>query len=453
MKSKSLFSEFDPVSAKAFKQKIQFDLKGADYNDTLLWQSPEGITVKPFYHRDDAPTINTIPNPDQWHIGEALFIHDIDKTLYLIKQAINGGAEAIILKADAPFDAKTLLKKLATPTVSLHFYLDFLDISFYKNLYNTLQKQGYTGTIYLDTIGHLAKEGNWYHNLKKDQDILQQVVEEKISTPSIDLSLYENAGGNTIQQLAYALAHANEYLNLLDGKTKDFSIHFNLSIGHNYFFEIAKIRALKLLYNSIAKEYGITNTCTITASPSFRNKTIYDYNTNMLRTTTECMSAVLGGADIIVNQPYDAIYHKTNDFGQRISRNQLLILKKESYFDAVSNPAEGAYYIEDITQQLAQKALELFKNIEQGGGFLKQLKAGTIQRKLKESAQKEQEQFDKQERILLGTNKHPNPDDKMKDNLELYPFVKTKPRKTLIAPIIPRRLAQTIEQERLDQEV
>ena len=133
MKSKSLFSEFDPVSAKAFKQKIQFDLKGADYNDTLLWQSPEGITVKPFYHRDDAPTINTIPNPDQWHIGEALFIHDIDKTLYLIKQAINGGAEAIILKADAPFDAKTLLKKLATPTVSLHFYLDFLDISFYKN--------------------------------------------------------------------------------------------------------------------------------------------------------------------------------------------------------------------------------------------------------------------------------------------------------------------------------
>ena len=191
----------------------------------------------------------------------------------------------------------------------------------------------------------------------------------------------------------------------------------------------------------------------IIAHPTRRNKTNYDYNTNMLRTTTECMSAVLGGANMVVNMPYDVLYHKTNDFGQRISRNQLIVLKKESYFDAVSNPSDGTYYIEEITHKLGTKGLALFKEIEKGGGFLKQLKAGIIQRKTKESADKEQAQFDAQEITLLGTNKHPNPNDRMKDDIELYPFVKIKPRKTIIAPIIPRRLAEKSEQDRLTKEV
>ena len=172
----------------------------------------------------------------------------------------------------------------------------------------------------------------------------------------------------------------------------------------------------------------------------------------MLRTTTECMSAILGGANTVFNLPYDAIYHKENQFGQRIARNQLLVLKNESYFNLVNNPAEGSYYIESITQQLAEKALTLFKDIEANGTFLSQLKEGTIQKKIKESADKEQQQFNDQELILLGTNKHPNANDKMKDNLELYPFVKSNPVKTLIAPIVEKRLAEKLEQERLKTE-
>jgi methylmalonyl-CoA mutase len=127
-------------------------------------------------------------------------------------------------------------------------------------------------------------------------------------------------------------------------------------------------------------------------------------------------------------------------------------LKHESYFDKVNNPADGAYYIESLTTQLAEKVLELFKDIEANGGFLKQLKEGVIQRKIKESARKEQEQFNKGETVLLGTNKYPNPKDKMKKELELYPFVKHNPRKTLIEPIIERRLAENIEQQRLKTE-
>jgi len=225
-----------------------------------------------------------------------------------------------------------------------------------------------------------------------------------------------------------------------------------VSVGTNYFFEIAKLRALRLLWHTLALEYNCTTSCEIIAMPTKRNKTLYDYNTNMLRTTTECMSAILGGANSISNLPYDAIYHKDNEFGERISRNQLLILKHESYFDMVSNASDGSYYIESLTQQLAEKALSLFKDIEKNAGFLKQLKENTIQKKIKEHAKKEQDLFDDENLILLGTNKHPNEADRMKDNLELYPFVKIKPRKTLIEPIIEKRLAERLEQERLKTE-
>src|SRR5690606_28411003 len=141
-------------------------------------------------------------------------------------------------------------------------------------------------------------------------------------------------------------------------------------------------------------------------------------------TTTECMSAILGGADAVSNMPYDALYHKSNEFGERISRNQLLILKHESYLDKDSKAPDGSYYIEKLTQQLAEKALTLFKEIEANGGFLFQLGEGTIQRKISESAEKEQQLFDNGQEILLGTNKHPNLSDNMAHELELFPFVK-----------------------------
>jgi len=223
-------------------------------------------------------------------------------------------------------------------------------------------------------------------------------------------------------------------------------------VGSNYFFEIAKLRAFRSLFKLIAQEYNHTHDCHIVVSPSKRNKTIYDYNVNMLRTTTECMGAILGGADTLINLPYDALYHKDNEFGDRIARNQLLILKHESYLDKVDNPADGSFYIESLTQQLAEKSLALFQEIETQGGFLQQLKEGVITRKIQESAAKEQALFDEGKTILLGTNKHPNKADRMKHDLELFPFVKIKSRKTLITPIIEKRLAEQVEQERLQTE-
>ena len=202
-----------------------------------------------------------------------------------------------------------------------------------------------------------------------------------------------------VQQVAYTIAHINEYFNRIPSINQPITIE--VSVGTNYFFEIAKLRALRLVFNSLAKEYNHNFDCHIVATPTKRNKTLYDYNVNMLRTTTECMSAILGGANAVANLPYDALYHKDNEFGDRISRNQLLVLKHESYFDKVNNPADGAYYIETITQQLAEKALDLFKDIERNGGFITQLIEGTIQRKISESAAKQQELFDSGKKFYL----------------------------------------------------
>ena len=460
-KSKSLFDAFEPVSAKQWKQKIQFDLKGADYNDTLLWHSNEGIVVKPFYHADDFENVDELPltTPSNWKISQAIYVADTNKSNLNAIDALARGAESLqFIVPDTSVSAEALLKDIDLDTTPVYCDLLFLDVDYVKNLMSLQGKAGIF--INTDIIGHLASKGNFYKDLNSDFSAFISTI--KINNAiTVDTTIYQNAGANMVQQLAYALAHANEYLNQLaaaqekghiDNPWETLQMIFRVSIGSNYFFEIAKLRALRLLWESLASTYGIQANCKIMATPSRRNKTIYDYNTNMLRTTTECMSAILGGADVVCNLAYDSIYHKVNEFGNRMARNQLLILKHESYFDKVHNPADGAYYIESLTDQLAEKALELFKTIESNGGFLSQLKAGTIQRKIKESAAKEQAQFDNGEIVLLGTNKHPNPDDKMKDELELYPFVKTNKRKTLVEPIIAKRLSETIEQERLKKE-
>lgn len=453
--SNTLFSDFKSVSSKEWKQKIQVDLKGKDYNETLVWQSLEGIHVKPFYHQDEfvkAPL--PIPgNPTHWQVTQQVFIDDVKISNFLIKDALQRGAEALFIVSEIPFKPQEVFENIDLMGVSIYFQLSFLEVDFYAALLSFLEKQNAKTFLRFDIIGNLTKDGNWFQSLDKDHEILASVLTKhpKATILGIDTSGYQNAGANCVQQLAYSLAHANEYLHHFPSH-KDLQLTFTLAIGSNYFFEIAKIRALRILYSTLAEAYQVPLSCTILAVPSKRNKTLYDYNLNMLRTTTECMSAVLGGVNAVCNLPYDAIFHKSNEFGERISRNQLLILKAESYFDAVSNPANGSYYIESLTEELAEKALQLFKDIEKNGGFLKQLKDGTIQKKIKESAQKEQQWFDEGKLVLVGTNKYPSEKDKMKNDLELYPFVKHKPRKTLIEPIVEKRLAEANEQNRLENE-
>ncbi len=454
---KNLFNDFNPVASKQWKQQIQFELKGADYNETLVWNSPEDIQVKPFYHKDEfAGTCKVKTTATKFRICQNIFVRDLEKSNARAIDSINRGAESIRFTIeDEKTDVAKILLNLPLDTITIYFNLSFLSLDFIKKIEQLAQEKKAKIYCNLDPIGYLAKEGNWFTTPEKSNfDTLNELVRIPLSgirgLISVNTSLYQNAGANMVQQIAYSVAHANEYFNRIPKINQP--IVFEVAVGTNYFFEIAKLRALRLVFNRIAKEYDHNFDCHIMVSPTKRNKTLYDYNVNMLRTTTECMSAILGGADAIANLSYDALYHKDNEFGDRIARNQLLILKNESHFDKVNNPADGSYYIESLTSQLAEKALALFKDIEANGGFLKQLNEGIIKRKIQESADKEQELFDSGKEILLGTNKYPNKKDSMKDNLELYPFVKIKPRKTLMSPIIEKRLAETIEQERLKEE-
>lgn len=453
--NKPLFSDFETISSKLWKQQIQYELKGADYNETLVWESPEGIKVKPFYHNDEVEESNTNfsinSSKESFKILQNIFVHDVKKSNERAINTLNRGAESIRFTIEnETISIESLMQNLPLEKTTYYFYLPFLSIDFVSKLNDFSAKNQAKFIIQIDPIGQLCKDGNWFENLENDFEKLNTISKFQIPTININAGIYQNAGANIVQQLAYTLAHANEYFNRISAINQPITIE--VSVGTNYFFEIAKLRALRLLFSTLTKEYNHNFDCQIIATPTKRNKTLYDYNVNMLRTTTECMSAILGGANTIANLPYDALYHKDNEFGDRISRNQLLVLKHESYFDKVSNPADGTYYIENLTQQLAEKALELFKDIEKNGGLITQLIEGTIQRKISESASKEQDLFDSGKEVLLGTNKYPNKNDRMKDDLELYPFVKQNPRKTLIVPIIEKRLAEKLEQERLASE-
>jgi methylmalonyl-CoA mutase len=459
----NLFSDFEAVSSKQWKQQIQYELKGADYNETLVWESPEGIKVKPFYHNDETEAnLNAIIPTKPFAIVQNIFVHDVKKSNIRALETLQRGAESIrfTLENDT-VSIDELMQNLPTENVNYYFHLPFLSVEFSNKINDFASKNNANIFIQNDPIGQLVKDGNWFENLEKDFEKLNIIAKNShplegcptggvASFLTISSGIYQNAGANIVQQLAYTLAQANEYFNRIPAINQPITIE--IAVGTNYFFEISKLRSLRILFNTLASEYNHNFDCHIIATPTKRNKTLYDYNVNMLRTTTECMSAILGGADAVANLAYDAIYHKDNEFGDRISRNQLLVLKHESYFDKVNNPADGAYYIEALTEELAEKALELFKDIEKKGGLISQLIDGTIQRKINESAQKEQELFDSGKEVLLGTNKYPNKNDQMKNDLELYPFVKQNARKTLIIPIIEKRLAEKLEQERLASE-
>ncbi|MHB0756227.1 methylmalonyl-CoA mutase subunit beta [Polaribacter sp. M15] len=447
--SEFLFDEFNAVSPAAWKQKIQVDLKGVDYNEALLWHTDEGIVVKPFYTKEDRKNTKIQLPQKKFNICQSIFIGDEKVANSLAINALQRGANSITFKATKPFNPNKLLKGFAGKTL-LYFQLTFLDVEFQTKLSEFCDSNN--TFIETDIIGNLAETGNWFYNLKKDHLAVEEIVPSSNHCISVSGDLYQNAGANLTQQLAYTLAHANEYLNYFGGKVAQ-KIHFKFAVGGNYFFEIAKLRAFRILWTALLNEYEIQNTeAHIFTQPSLRNKTLYDYNTNMLRTTSECMSAILGGSNTISNVAYDHIYHKSNEFGERIARNQLLILQQESYFSTAQHFANGTYYIDALTHQLAQNALIIFKQIEKSGGFLKQLKNGSIQRKINESAAKEEAKFNANEIVLLGTNLQKNLADKMKSNLELYPFVKQRHIKTIITPIVRKRLSETIEKQRLDNE-
>lgn len=445
-----LFDMFPPVSTEDWMAKINVDLKGADFNKKLVWRTNEGFNVMPFYRKEDIeslPTIGSMPGQfpyvrgtrtdNDWLIRQQIIGETAAELNANAKNAINKGVESIGISLKHDLTAADLasvlegidLKKIEVNVVCCPSKAEEVA----KELVSLVEKAGaaaeFRGSIGFNPFKRLLKHGL---DFPKDITATALAVYEAVKPIvgircfAVDSFLFCNAGAYITQELGYALAWGAEWLTLLTeaGLTPaevNARIKFNMGISSNYFMELAKFRAARMLWAEIVKAYGAgEEDCkmTVHAVTSQFNMTIYDAHVNLLRSMTETMSAALAGVDSIETLPFDLQYKTPDEFSERIARNQQHLLREESHLDKVVDPAGGSYYIETLTSSIADQAWKVFNEVEDNGGFYAMLKKGEIQSKVNESGVKRHLDVARRKEILLGTNQYPNINEMALDKIE-----------------------------------
>lgn len=442
-----LFDDFKEVSHQQWKDKIIIDLKGKNFNENLVWKSIEGITVQPFYNHEDLAS-NISKNYDlsstfnNWEIKAQIKEASIEKAntkaLYLLSKGANSIQFYCDIASQTDFD--NLLKGIDVEIIQLHFYntnpiQTFTFLSKWCENKN-ISISSIKGSISFDLLGEILANGNWNKDEKVDFEELFHLNSSSASLKTITVNglNFNNAGATIIQELAYSFSQTVEYLNYLTERGLEINvlankIQFNFGISSNYFFEIAKIRAAKILWKLILQEYRVVDKeIHINSITSITNFATFDAHNNILRATTEAMSAIIGGCNSLTILPFNTFYEDANDFSERIAINIQHILKEESFLDKVSDASKGAYYIESLTDEMVTKSLALFQEIEKKGGFLNNIKNGFIQDSIHTIAQQKQEDYNSCKKTLLGVNKHVSK--------PLYQLPVTKIKTTNNKPII-----------------
>ncbi len=438
-----LFSEFTAPTTQEWLDKIQVDLKGADFNKKLVWRTNEGFNVQPFYRREDVLKLKTpeaLPGEfpfvrgnkkdnNEWYVRQNIVAEDAAEANAKALDILNKGVDSLGFripgdKVSAEF-IDTLLRDIRCDIVEVSFrtcpchVLELTDI-----LTAYFEKQGYdkeklVGGIGFDPIEKMLMKGKDTSKLLANAPVLVEKLKDypNMRCIMVHSEALNNSGAYIVQELGYALAWGNEYLHQLVEAGVDVdlaarSIKFYMGVSENYFMEIAKFRAARLLWAEIVKQYEPKCDCSckmiVNAQTTTYNKTMFDSYVNLLRTQTETMSAALAGVHSIVVTPFDAVYEQPTDFSERIARNQQLLLKEESHFDKVVDPSAGSYYIEELTHSLADVAWKLFLKVEDEGGFLAAVKAGTVQDDINATNDKRHADAAKRKEFILGTNQFPN---------------------------------------------
>ncbi|MBE6274667.1 MAG: methylmalonyl-CoA mutase small subunit [Bacteroides sp.] len=438
-----LFSDFPGVSTEAWMEKITADLKGADFEKKLVWKTNEGFKVKPFYRQEDLEGLKTTEGlPGQfpylrgtkkddntWYVRQDIKVECAKEANAKALDLLNKGVDSLgfnINKKDlCPEYIETLLEGICAECVELNFSTcQGATVTLANLLVEYFTKKGYDlaalkGSINYDPMGKMLAKGKDVSNYIATAKALVEIMAALPKYHCITVNALElnNAGSYIAQELGYALAWGNEYLNALieAGVSADDAakkIKFNFGISSNYFLEIAKFRAARMLWANIVKEYNPACDCACKmlahAETSTFNLTLFDAHVNMLRTQTEAMSAALAGVNSITVSPFDKAYQTPDDFSERIARNQQLLLKEECHFDKVVDPAAGSYFIENLTVSIAQQAWNLFLQVEEEGGMMEAVKAGKVQEAVNASNKARHEAVSKRREILLGTNQYPN---------------------------------------------
>jgi len=453
---KRLFSDFPPVTTREWEDVIQKDLKGADYEKKLVWKTNEGFQVKPYYRSESLKKVdflNTLPGKfpftrgnknenNQWHIRQDIVVDDIKKANKKALEILMKGVTSLGFILDPKFeptidDIEKLCENIYADAVELNFICFHNSKNIVQHIVKLAKKYNRDldkiyGSVDFDPLGQYTLKGCFPESSEASFDLVKSMIESAGHLPnfkviSVNGKYFHNAGATNVEELAFSLAQGVSYLTQLTERGLSINeiaprMKFNFAVGSNYFMEIAKIRAARLLWAQIVHAYGpcceSKTKMFIHSTTSNWNKTVYDAHVNMLRTTTESMSSIIGGADSLTVNPYNAIYEPATDFSERISRNQQLLLKEESYLDKVVDPAAGSYYIENLTSSVVEEAWKLFLEVQEKGGFLEAFKAGFIQDTIKKSVQKSDMDIATRKEVLLGTNQYPNPTEFREDKLD-----------------------------------
>jgi methylmalonyl-CoA mutase len=450
MHIKKLFSEFEGVTSARWKEQITKDLKGIDLNQ-LVWKTHNGFDVRPFYTAEDLDgKKEPLFTGSEWDICEHIVVVDEKEANRKALKALEGGASGLVLHIHKKIDTAVLIKGISLEHIYSQFSIsnDALHVlhdlkAHYAKI--NLHDGKIKCFVNIDPLSLLAFYGEWHDNEETDLSILKQ-----LQHVPVNVSLYEEAGASTVNELAIGLAHANEYLNYLSEQNavkEKKTLHLSFSVAPDFFTEIAKLRAARKLIALLQQQYAINLPVHFHAQTAWADKSRLDIYNNMLRTTTEAMSAVIGGANSLSVLPYNEGFEKPNDFASRIARNQQHILKDESYLNKVADIAAGSYYIESITDSIAEKAWEQFKVIESKGGFIACLKNNFIQDLITQGAESLKTEFKEGKLVLVGVNKYENKTEVVRSS-EFVVQSKDTGTKTLVKPIKPIRIAEELEKQR-----
>lgn len=443
--SLKLGEEFAPVPTTAWEEAIRKDLKGADYAKKLIWQSDEGIAVKPYYRAEDTAGLEHLEAPpgafpytrgtrasNEWRVRESIVAADAVQARLRAREALASGAGEIeFVLGERGFDlrdaaqAAELLEGLGCP---VHFAAGERAGEVLPLLADVLPGDA-QGSLDYDPFG----QGG---DLAIDQ--VRAVVNRAPGFRPVTVRGYRfhDSGGTVVQESGYALAAGIEYMAALTdagmpAEQASAAIAFSFAAGSNFFFEIAKLRAARMLWAHALEAFGALNAAAkpmIHSRGSLWNKTVYDPYVNLLRGTTEAMSAAMGGCDSLSVAPFDIAYRYPGDFSRRLARNTQLILKHEAWLDRAVDPAGGSYYVEVLTGSVAREAWKTMQEVAAAGGFRKAWADGRIASEIGKSRAAKEAAVSARRRTVLGTNQYPNAAERMLDKIERRPEDRITPR-------------------------
>lgn len=424
-KKEQLFHEFSSVTLAEWEEKIAKDLKGKSISE-LAWKHDKAIELIPHYNKENSKTIDSVSetgsrerkDSNEWNMSVFILIQDETEANKTALKALASGANALTFVGEIS-QLDVLLKDIMIDIISIDFICaNTTELAAKLQTLCQSRNLNYAelkGSISFDYLGNFARKGNWYSSIseitKECKSHLSASVGCEMNLLTASNYYFQLSGANTSQQLGISLAHGVEYFNLLNDTHNNDTIanhlQFHFGIGGNYFAEIAKIRAFRITwqkiltaFNTSAKKVTIN---AVTSNLLWSNK---QTKNNMLRGTSSAMSAVIGGCDSLTITPFDSVDQNKENFSERIASNVQLILKEESYFDKVVDPAKGSYFIENLTSELAEKGWAFFQEIEKEGGYIKALESGFIQKSITESAEELIEQYNSGELNLVGVNKY-----------------------------------------------